>query len=72
MRIGEQIDALELMGLHPFRYLIVPNLLAGLLCLPLAQKDSDSFDLDQKIPTAETCLDADARRERIQTKPSEE
>lgn len=35
MRIGEQIDALELMGLNPFRYLIVPNLVAGLLCLPL-------------------------------------
>lgn len=35
MRIGEQIDALELMGLNPFRYLIVPNLLAGILCLPL-------------------------------------
>jgi phospholipid/cholesterol/gamma-HCH transport system permease protein len=35
MRIGEQIDALELMGLSPFRYLVVPNLVAGLLCLPL-------------------------------------
>ncbi len=35
MRIGEQIDALELMGLNPYRYLIVPNLLAGMICLPL-------------------------------------
>ncbi len=35
MRISEQIDALELMGLNPYRYLIVPNLLAGLICLPL-------------------------------------
>lgn len=35
MRISEQIDALELMGLNPFRYLIVPNLLAGLISLPL-------------------------------------
>jgi phospholipid/cholesterol/gamma-HCH transport system permease protein len=35
MRISEQIDALELMGLNPYRYLIVPNLLAGLISLPL-------------------------------------
>ncbi|UCG14821.1 MAG: ABC transporter permease [Deltaproteobacteria bacterium] len=35
MRISEQIDALELMGLNPYRYLIVPNLLAGIVALPL-------------------------------------
>lgn len=35
MRISEQIDALELMGLNPYRYLIVPNLLAGIIALPL-------------------------------------
>ncbi len=35
MRISEQIDALELMGLSPFRYLIVPNLLAAVVALPL-------------------------------------
>lgn len=35
MRISEQIDALELMGLNPFRYLVVPNLLAGIISLPL-------------------------------------
>jgi phospholipid/cholesterol/gamma-HCH transport system permease protein len=35
MRISEQIDALELMGLNPFRFLVVPNLLAGIICLPL-------------------------------------
>jgi phospholipid/cholesterol/gamma-HCH transport system permease protein len=35
MRITEQIDALELMGLNPFRYLIVPNLLAAIVALPL-------------------------------------
>lgn len=35
MRISDQIDALELMGLNPFRYLVVPNLLAGMICLPL-------------------------------------
>jgi phospholipid/cholesterol/gamma-HCH transport system permease protein len=35
MRISEQIDALELMGLNPYRYLMVPNLLAAIICLPL-------------------------------------
>jgi len=35
MRITDQIDALELMGLNPFRYLVVPNLLAGIIALPL-------------------------------------
>ncbi len=35
MRITEQIDAIELMGLNPFRYLIVPKLLAGVVALPL-------------------------------------
>jgi phospholipid/cholesterol/gamma-HCH transport system permease protein len=35
MRITEQIDALELMGLNPFRYLIVPNLMAAVVALPL-------------------------------------
>jgi phospholipid/cholesterol/gamma-HCH transport system permease protein len=35
MRITEQIDALKLMGLNPFRYLVVPRLLACLISLPL-------------------------------------
>ena len=35
MRISEQIDALELMGLNPYRYLMVPNLLAAIISLPL-------------------------------------
>ncbi len=35
MRISEQIDALELMGLNPYRYLIVPNFLAALISMPL-------------------------------------
>lgn len=35
MRITEQIDALYLMGLSPFRYLVVPNLLAAMVSLPL-------------------------------------
>ncbi|HDG98616.1 MAG TPA: ABC transporter permease [Desulfobacterales bacterium] len=35
MRISEQIDALDLMGLNPYRYLIVPNMLAALISMPL-------------------------------------
>ena len=35
MRNTEQIDALKLMGLNPFRYLVVPRLLACIISLPL-------------------------------------
>lgn len=35
MRITEQIDALDAMALNPYKYLIVPNILAGILSLPL-------------------------------------
>lgn len=35
MRIGEEIDALEVMGLSPHQHLVVPTLLAGAICLPL-------------------------------------
>ena len=35
MRISEQIDAIQVMGLNPMRYLIVPSILAGLLTFPL-------------------------------------
>ncbi|MBU1904992.1 MAG: MlaE family lipid ABC transporter permease subunit [Proteobacteria bacterium] len=35
MRMSEQIDAMELMGLNPYRYLVVPNLLAAMISLPL-------------------------------------
>lgn len=35
MRNSEQIDALECMAIDPYRYLIVPKLLAGIVVLPL-------------------------------------
>jgi len=35
MRTNDQIDALELMGLNPKRYLVAPNLLAMLIAVPL-------------------------------------
>ena len=35
MRITEQIDAIELMGLNPFQYLVIPKFLGGIVALPL-------------------------------------
>jgi len=35
MRITEQIDALTVMALNPTRYLVVPALVAGVICFPL-------------------------------------
>jgi len=42
MRITNQIDALEMMGLNPFRYLVVPVLLAAIVAMPLL---TSIFDL---------------------------
>lgn len=35
MRITEQIDAMRVMALSPLRYLVVPNILAGTIVMPL-------------------------------------
>lgn len=35
MRNSQQLDALELMGLNPFRYVVVPNFLAALISMPI-------------------------------------
>jgi phospholipid/cholesterol/gamma-HCH transport system permease protein len=35
MRISNQIDAIEMMGLNPFRYLVVPPLVAAVISVPL-------------------------------------
>jgi phospholipid/cholesterol/gamma-HCH transport system permease protein len=35
MRITEQIDALTVMALNPFRYLVAPSILAGIITFPL-------------------------------------
>ncbi len=45
MRISNQIDALEMMGLNPFRYLVVPNLLAAIIALPLLTAIFDSIGI---------------------------
>jgi phospholipid/cholesterol/gamma-HCH transport system permease protein len=35
MRITDQIDALAVMALNPIKYLVTPNILAGIITLPL-------------------------------------
>ena len=35
MRISEQIDALEVMGINPIEFLVAPRIIAGLLMMPL-------------------------------------
>src|SRR5690349_9997769 len=35
MKITEQIDALQVMALNPFRYLVVPAIVAGVITFPL-------------------------------------
>jgi len=35
MRVTEQIDAFEIMGIDPGRYLIMPRIIAGILVLPI-------------------------------------
>ncbi len=35
MKVTEQVDAMEVMAVNPFQYLIVPRIIAGLIVLPL-------------------------------------
>jgi phospholipid/cholesterol/gamma-HCH transport system permease protein len=42
MRITNQIDAIEMMGLNPLRYLVVPSLVAAVISMPLL---ASVFDL---------------------------
>jgi phospholipid/cholesterol/gamma-HCH transport system permease protein len=43
MRVTEQIDALTTLSTNPFKYLVVPRLLAGLLMLPLLVAVADTI-----------------------------
>lgn len=45
MRITNQIDALEMMGLNPYRYLVAPNIIAGLISLPLLTAMFDTIGI---------------------------
>lgn len=46
MRISEQIDALECMGIDPYRFFLTPKLLAGLVAVPIL---TTLFDLSGLI-----------------------
>ena len=35
MRVTEQIDAMSTLSVNPYKYLVAPRLIAGVLCLPL-------------------------------------
>lgn len=45
MRVKGQIDALEVLAVNPYRYLIVPRLLASLIALPLLVVFADFFSV---------------------------
>lgn len=42
MRISEQIDALEIMGINPMAYLVTPKMIAAIICFPIL---TSFFDL---------------------------
>jgi phospholipid/cholesterol/gamma-HCH transport system permease protein len=43
MRVTEQIDALEAMGIHPVRYLVVPRVVAAVIMLPVLTVLADAI-----------------------------
>lgn len=45
MRVGEQVDALEVMGVHPVHYLIAPRLWAALLTMPVLVLTANAIGL---------------------------
>ena len=42
MRVTEQIDALTTLATNPFKYLVVPRLVAAVLCMPILVAVADS------------------------------
>lgn len=45
MRVSEQIDALTTLSTNPFKYLIVPRILAAIVCLPLLVAVADTIGI---------------------------
>jgi phospholipid/cholesterol/gamma-HCH transport system permease protein len=45
MRVTEQIDALSTLSTNPFKYLVAPRLLAGLISLPLLVVTADAIGI---------------------------
>jgi phospholipid/cholesterol/gamma-HCH transport system permease protein len=57
MRVTEQIDALETLGLNPTRYLIVPRFVSGIIMLPVLTIFSDFVALLGGLGVAVSFLD---------------
>ncbi|KPJ59413.1 MAG: ABC transporter permease [Latescibacteria bacterium DG_63] len=57
MRVTEQIDALETIGISPIRFLAVPRLLAGMIMLPLITVFSDFLAIGGAYVVAILSLD---------------
>ncbi len=45
MRVTEQIDALETLGIRPVRYLVVPRFIAGMVMMPVATVFSEALEI---------------------------
>ena len=56
MKVSEQIDALYSLGRHPVRQLVVPRLVAGLLCLPLLTAYANALGIGAGMYTARATL----------------
>ncbi len=57
MRVTEQIDALETIGISPIRYLAVPRLIAGMIMLPVITVFSDFLAIAGAYVVAHISLD---------------
>ncbi len=45
MRATEQIDAMRTLSTDPFRYLVAPRILAGIICLPILTAVADTIGI---------------------------
>ena len=45
MKVNEEVDALEVMGIHPVRYLVVPRVVGLLVAMPLLTAVADIVGL---------------------------
>ena len=56
MKVSEQIDALHSLGRHPVRQLVVPRLIAGVVCLPLLTAYANALGIGAGLYTARATL----------------
>lgn len=60
MRISEQLDALDTMALHPIKYIVVPKVIAALICVPLLTAVFDVIGIIGGYATGVNLLGASA------------